>query len=193
MRMKVSELAKRLNKTSMTIWNYMKSGKLRYHQDFPRANRYFLWEEVLEDIGIETPKNQKITIGYCRVSTHDQKKDLEYQRKVVEQYCSTKGYVFRIIDDIGSGIDYNKKGLKELIRLISCNDVSRVVLNHEDRLLRFGNEIIYELCKLKNVSVEIINQSEKENKEEELVKDVLQIITVFSSRLYGSRSQKTRK
>lgn len=192
MRLKVSQLAKKLNKTTITIWNYMKSGKLRYHQDFKGSNRYFLWDEVLEDMGIQLPKQQKITIGYCRVSTVDQKNDLNYQKQVVEQYCSSKGYNFKIIQDIGSGINYNKKGLKELIKHISDNDVSKIVITHKDRLLRFGNEIIYEFCKLKDIDIEVINQTD-DNKETELVKDVLQIITVFSSKLYGSRSHKNKK
>jgi len=193
MRLKISQIANRLNKTKMTIWNYMSSGKLRFHQDYPGSNRYMYWNEVLEDLGIEIPKDEKLTIGYCRVSTFDQKRDLEYQKQVVEQYCSTKGYNFKIIEDIGSGINYNKKGLKELINLISENKINKIVLTHKDRLLRFGNEIIYEFCKLKNIDIEIINQSEKENKEEELVKDILQIITVFSSKLYGQRSHKNKQ
>ena len=193
MKLKVSQLAKKLNKTTMTIWNYMSQKKLRFHQDFPRANRYFLCHEVLEDLGIETPKENKIVIGYCRVSTQDQKQDLVYQRQLVEQYCSSKGYNHKIIEDIGSGINYTKKGLKELIKLISDNQISRIVIVHKDRLLRFGNEIIFELCKLKDIEVEIINQSENESKEEELVKDVLQVITVFSSRLYGQRSHKNKQ
>jgi predicted site-specific integrase-resolvase len=193
MRLKVKQISERLNKTRMTIWNYMISGKLRFHQDFPRSNRYFYWNEVLEDLGIEIPYEKKITIGYCRVSTLDQKKDLEYQKQIVEQYCAKNGYNFKIIEDIGSGINYNKKGLKELIELINENKINRIVLNHKDRLLRFGNELVFEFCKLKNIDVEIINQSEKENKEEELVKDVLQIITVFSSRLYGQRSHKNKQ
>ena len=83
--------------------------------------------------------------------------------------------------------------MKELINLISENKINKIVLTHKDRLLRFGNEIIYEFCKLKNIDIEIINQSEKENKEEELVKDILQIITVFSSKLYGQRSHKNKQ
>ena len=82
MRLKVSQIAERLNKTRMTIWNYMNSGKLRFHQDFPNSNRYMYWNEVLEDLGIEIPKAKKITIGYCRVSTLDQKNDLKYQKQV---------------------------------------------------------------------------------------------------------------
>lgn len=193
MRLKVSEIAKKLNKTTMTIWNYMKSGKLRYHQNFPKSNRYFLWNEVLEDLGIETPSEQKITIAYCRVSTHGQLNDLQYQKQLLEQYCSKKGYSFIVIEDVGSGINYNKKGLVDLIKSINDGKINRIVLTHKDRLLRFGNEVIFQFCKLKNIEIEIINQTENISKEEELVKDVLQIITVFSSKLYGQRSHKNKQ
>lgn len=190
--MKVSELAKKLNKTRMTIWTYMKNGTLRFHQDTPRGNRYFVWEEVLEDLGIQKASKDKTTIGYCRVSTNEQKNDLEYQKQLVEQYCASKGYSFKIIEDIGSGINYNKKGLKELISLITSNEVNNLVIVYEDRLLRFGNEIIYHLCEKFNVKVEIINKSKEISKEEELVQNVIQIITVFASKIYGSRSHKTK-
>ena len=192
MRLKISQIAKKLNKSNMTIWNYMKSGKLRFHQDVKRGNRYMYWSEVLEDLGITPKKEEKISIAYCRVSTKDQVNDLEYQKKLLEQYCFSKGYKFKIIQDIGSGINYNKKGLKELIQLIVEDKISNIILTYKDRLLRFGNEIIFELCKLKNINIEIINQTNEISKEQELVEDVLQIITVFSSRLYGSRSHKNK-
>jgi len=188
--LKTSQLAKKLNKTNVTIWNYMKSGKLRFHQDFKGSNRYFYWNEVLEDLNINIPKSEKITIGYCRVSTKDQKNDLIYQKQLIEQFCSSKGYKFKIIEDIGSGINYNKKGLKELIKLIHEDLIDKIVIAYKDRLLRFGNEIIFEFCNLKNINIEIINQSNNENKEQELVNDALQVITVFSSKLYGQRSHK---
>lgn len=73
------------------------------------------------------------------------------------------------------------------------NGIDRIVLTHKDRLLRFGAELIFSLCEARNVEVVIINQSNEINFEEELAKDVLEIITVFSARLYGSRSHKNKK
>ena len=104
----------------------------------------------------------------------------------------TKGWKPTIIEDIGSGLNYNKKGLLELIKLIETNQVERLVLNYKDRLLRFGSEIIFEMCKYHNVEIVIVNEDETKTHEEELVEDVLSIITVFSAKLYGSRSHKNK-
>lgn len=94
---------------------------------------------------------------------------------------------------MGSGLKYNKKGLMELIELICSNEIERIVLNYKDRLIRFGYELIEEFCKYHGVKIEIINFTEDKTYEEELVEDVLSIITVFSSKLYGSRSHKKRE
>ena len=94
---------------------------------------------------------------------------------------------------MGSGINYNKKGLKSLINAIIDDEVGRIVITHKDRLLRFGAELIFSICEAKEVEVLIINKGEDSSFEEDLAKDVLEIITVFSARLYGARSRKNQK
>ena len=96
------------------------------------------------------------TIGYCRVSSHKQKDDLERQIDNVKTYLLAKGQPFEVISDIGSGIDYKKKGLQELIRRISQNQVEKVVVLYKDRLLRFGFELIEYIASLYNCEIEII-------------------------------------
>lgn len=108
-------------------------------------------------------------------------------------FCAQNGWPVEIIDDLGSGLNYNKKGLKRLIRLIVDSKVERLVLTHKDRLLRFGSELIFSLCEQFGTEVVIINRTEDSTFEEDLAPDVLEIITVFSARLYGSRSHKNRK
>lgn len=103
-----------------------------------------------------------------------------------------KGYQYEMIEDIGSGINYNKKGLKRLIDKINNQEVSKVVVLYKDRLVRFGFELIEYLCEINNVELEVIDYSEK-SKEEELTDDLIQIITVFANRLYGQRSKKTKR
>ena len=99
-----------------------------------------------------------------------------------------------MIQDFGSGLNYHKRGLQQLIKRIGAGEVGRLVLTHKDRLLRFGSEIIFSLCELTNTEVVIINQGQQPASfEEELTQDVLEIITVFSARLYGSRSRKNRQ
>lgn len=133
------------------------------------------------------------TVAYARVSSHDQKEDLQRQVHMLEIYCSAKGWTFSIIKDLGSGMNYHKRGLKQLLEQIMNGGMSRLVLTHKDRLLRFGAELVFSLCAVKNVEVVIINQGDEPSFEEELAKDVLEIITVFSARLYGSRSHKNKQ
>jgi len=133
------------------------------------------------------------TIAYARVSSHDQKEDLARQKQVLELYCAHQGWDFELIDDLGSGMNYHKKGLSRLLTAIIDGQVGRLVLVHKDRLLRFGAELVFALCQARQVEVVIINQGEDSTFEEELANDVLEIITVFSARLYGSRSHKNRK
>ena len=135
----------------------------------------------------------RYTIAYARVSTQSQKKELETQKELLTLYCSKHGYRYKLISDIGSGLNYNKTGLNELIELICSGQIERLVLVHKDRLLCFGSEIIFKLCNIYAVEVEIINVGEELNSNEELVKDVLEIITVFSVKLYGKRSYKSLK
>ena len=108
-------------------------------------------------------------------------------------YCAKQGWTFEIISDLGSGMNYHKKGLKALLDGIINNEIGRLVLTHKDRLLRFGAELVFALCETQNVEIVIINQGENLSFEEELAQDVLEIITVFSARLYGSRSKKNQK
>ncbi|HVE45058.1 MAG TPA: IS607 family transposase [Gammaproteobacteria bacterium] len=133
------------------------------------------------------------TIAYARVSSRDQKKDLARQRELLELYCASQGWTFEVMSDLGSGMNYSKKGLKRLLEEILAGKIDRLVITHKDRLLRFGAELIFAICEAKEVEVVILNKGEEGKFEEELAKDVLEIITVFSARLYGSRSKKTKK
>ena len=142
-------------------------------------------------MNIKTNLN-RLTIGYCRVSSHKQKDDLERQIENVKTYLIAKGQPFEIISDIGSGINYKKKGLKELIKLITQNKVEKVVILYKDRLLRFGFELVEYIASLYNCEIEIMDNTEK-SEQQELVEDLVQIITVFSCKLQGKRAGKARK
>lgn len=107
-------------------------------------------------------------------------------------YLISKGKPFEIISDIGSEINYKKKGLKELIKLITQNKVEKIVVLYKDRLLRFGFELIEYIASLYNCEIEIIDNTEK-SEQQELVEDLVQIITVFSCKLQGKRANKARK
>ena len=191
----ISEAARILGVTTTTLRNWDKKGLLKPDElTKGKARRYRI--ESLRNINrnIIFTKDDLKTIAYARVSSHDQKEDLTRQVQLLELYCAKHGYKYEVIQDIGSGMNYYKKGLTKLIDLILDNQVQRLILTHKDRLLRFGTELVFSICEAKNVEIIIINQgNETPSFEEELAKDVLEIITVFSARLYGSRSKKNKK
>jgi predicted site-specific integrase-resolvase len=111
----------------------------------------------------------------------------------LEAYCAAKGWRTEIIKDLGSGMNYRNKGLKQLLEMILRKQMRRLVITHKDRLLRFGAELVFSLCAIQQIEIIIIHKGDEPSFEEDLAKDVLEIITVFSARLYGSRSHKNKK
>ena len=188
------EAADLLGVTVKTLHRWEADHKIKSTRTIGGHRRY----EITDLIGNKTgwagdPPSSQLTIGYARVSSHDQKQDLTRQVMVLESYCAKHGWGFEIIQDLGSGMNYQKKGLIRLIKLITSYQVERLVLTHKDRLLRFGSDLIFTLCEQFGTEVIIINRSDDSTFEEDLASDVLEIITVFSARLYGSRSHKNKK
>lgn len=112
---------------------------------------------------------------------------------MLELYCARQGWTFEVVADLRSGINYQKKGLKHLLGNVLEGRVGRLVITHKGRLLRFGAELVFAICEAKGVEVVILNQGEDTTFEEDLANNVLEIVTVFSARLYGSRSRKNQK
>ncbi len=137
--------------------------------------------------------SDRVTVAYARVSTAGQRDDLARQEGMLESFCAANGWTYELISDIGSGLNYNKRGLRQLISRICTGDVGRLVVTHKDRLLRFGSELVYALCEHFGTEVVVINASEDTTFEEDLATDVIEIVTVFSARLYGSRSHKNKQ
>src|SRR5580700_2461558 len=115
------------------------------------------------------------TIGYARVSSHDQKSDLVRQCELLEAFCAAKGWRHEVISDLGSGLSYRTKGLHQLLEMILHKRIRRLVLTHKDRLLRFGSELIFALCEIQNIEIVIINKGDPPTFEEELAQDVIEI------------------
>ena len=176
-----------------TLRNWDKTGKLSPSFVTSGGTRMYDLATLNLIKGKKSIVPDRYTIAYARVYTQSQKKELETQKELLTLYCSKQGYRYKLLSDIGSGLNYTKAGLNELIELICSDQIERLVLVHKDRLLRFGSEIIFKLCNIHNVEVEIINVGDELNPNEELAKDVLEIITVFSTRLYGKRSHKSLK
>ena len=193
----IGQAAKLLGVHVQTLRNWERTGKLKPDSISPGGTRRYNQDKILQITGKELPeieKDERISIAYARVSFHDQKTDLQRQAQVLELYCAEHGYKYELITDLGSGMNYYKKGLTTLIHKILENNVRRLILTHKDRLLRFGAELIFSICEAKGVEVVILNKGEeKASFEEDLANDVLEIITVFSARLYGSRSRKINR
>ena len=188
----ISDAAKSLGVSVTTLRRWEVSGKLVPEHTAGGHRRYDL-AKLRPEWFRTSDESARKTVAYARVSSHDQKDDLERQKQVLELYCARQGWTFEIVSDLGSGMNYHKKGLKRLLDDIIAGQAGRLVITHKDRLLRFGAELVFAICEAKKVEVVILNQGEDTTFEEDLAKDVLEIITVFSARLYGSRSHKNRK
>lgn len=150
-------------------------------------------ETQLFEITQKKKKNiNKINIGYVRVLSKKQADDLERQYNLMENYLISKGESFKIIKSIGSGINYNNQSLDELLDLVISGKVNKVFIMYKDRLVRFGFELLENLFKRYGVDIEIINH-QNNTMEEELVTDLIQIMTVFSAKLNGKRKYNINK
>ena len=189
----IKEAAKFLGVSTQTLRRWEREGKgIAVQRTEGKQRRYDLTKMRPQALGSEK-LSEGFTLAYARVSSHDQKEDLQRQEKMLEMFCSSKGWSFEIISDLGSGMNYQKRGLKKLLNRILEGNIGRLVLTHKDRLLRFGAELVFAICEIKGIEIVLINRSDEPSFEEELAADVLEIITVFSARLYGSRSRKNKK
>lgn len=189
----IGEFANKIGKTVQTLRNWDKNGTLKPSHITSGGTRYYSQEQLNHFLGLKSKTNMdKKIIGYCRVSSHKQKDDLERQIENVRAYMYAKGYQFEIISDIGSGINYNKKGLNQLIDMITNSEVDKIVVLYKDRLIRFGYELIENICEKYGTKIEVIDNTEK-TEEQELVEDLIQIVTVFSCRLQGKKANQAKK
>ena len=189
----IGEFAELIGVTQQTLRNWDKVGKLKPSHTGKSGYRYYSQQQLQYYLGLkgENVVKRKV-VGYCRVSSNKQKYDLERQIENVKSYMIAKGYSFDVITDIGSGINYNKKGLNRLIDMVVASEVEKIVVLYKDRLLRFGYELIETLCSKYGTAIEVIDNTEK-TEEQELVEDLVQIVTVLSCKLQGRRANKAKK
>lgn len=190
----IGEFGELIGKSSQTLRVWDKKNILKPDHVTESGYRYYSQEQVNHFFGFKNTK-EKVSakiVGYCRVSSSKQKDDLERQIENVKAYMIAKGYSFDVITDIGSGINYNKKGLNQLLDMVISSQVDKIVILYKDRLLRFGYELIENLCNKYGTTIEIIDNTEK-TEEQELVEDLVQIVTVFSCKLQGRRANKAKK
>lgn len=185
-------VTKLLGVTAQTLRNWDKEGKLKPAYTKSNGYRYYSEDSILSYTQERKTKKDLHVIGYARVSSKKQSDDLERQVDNLKTYIESKYSSYEIITDIGSGINYKKPGLKKLIELVNKKQVDIIVVLYKDRLLRFGFELVEYFSKINNVSIEVLERVNK-TQDEELVEDLIQIITVFSCRLQGKRKAKTKE
>ena len=181
-----------LGVTAQTLRNWDKEGKLKPSYVKSNGYRYYSEESILSYTQERKTKKNLNVVGYARVSSKKQTDDLERQVNNLKEYLSNKYDNFDIITDIGSGINYNKPGLLKLIEKINRKEVDLIVVLYKDRLLRFGFELVEHFANLNNVKIEVLDKLDK-TQDEELVEDLVQIITVFSCKIQGKRKSKTKQ
>lgn len=185
MTISIGEAAKELGISVKTLRRWADAEKIRSERS-PSGHRRF----YLSDIKRITPRDlqkldERITINYARVSSHDQKADLVRQVQVLESFSAANGWQYETVQDLGSGLNYQKKGLQKLLKRILKGDVGRLVLTHKDRLLRFGAELVFAMCEEFETEVVIVNKSDEEvSFEQELVTDMIELVTEVGLR-YG--------
>lgn len=175
--MKLSQFAKKNSITYQTAYNMFKTGKLKCKQ-LPTGTI------IVED---EKENNKKeYNIVYARVSSAENKSNLETQANRVSNFCLAKGWVVNeIIKEVGSGLNDNRKLLQ---KMLSDGKATRIIIEHQDRLTRFGFNYIKTL--LKHIGCEIVVINEVENEKQDLIQDFISIITSFCARIYGQRRTK---
>ena len=177
MRIKLSTYAKKHDVTQRTIWNWIKKGKLKIERT--STNRIY--------IVIDENKELNVAI-YCRVSSSENKSNLEKQKERLISYCNAKGYkINKIITEIGSGLNDKRPKLE---KLLLDHSINLIVIEHSDRLTRFGLNYIDKLLSNQNRKIEITNPCSSDK--EDLIQDFISIITSFCARIYGQRRTKRK-
>ena len=182
-----------LGVTAQTLRNWDKEGKLKPAYVKSNGYRYYSEDSILAYTNDKRKNKKKLNVvGYARVSSKKQSDDLERQVNNLKSYLDSKYDEYEIITDIGSGINYTKPGLKKLIEKINRKEIDLIVVLYKDRLLRFGFELIEYFASLNDVKIEVLDKIDK-NQDQELVEDLVQIVTVFSCKIQGKRKAKTKE
>lgn len=185
--LRMNEVSEITGLAQSTLRLMHRKGELVPAKISPGGTRYYSDEQIKEYMGVKTV-SKRIVIGYARVSSRKEQDDLDRQIENLKTYMFAKGYSFEMITDIGSGINYSKKGLIKLLERIHKGEVSKVVILYKDRLVRFGFELLETMCKLNDCEIEIIDNTPKTD-EEELVTELVNVVNVFGSKLQGKQSK----
>lgn len=191
----IKEAAELLGVDPKTLRRWESDGKISPQKTIGGHRRYLLSEiEAMQ--GVEDEKQLDNIAIYCRVSSHEQKQKgyLDRQQARLVKYCAEKDYKVKYIyDEVGSGMSDNRRKLLKLMDMAADGKISRVVVEHKDRLVRFNFNLLKKYFESFGVEVEVIEDTLPKSYESELVEDMLSLMSSFSARIYGKRSAENRK
>jgi len=182
--MKAKEVMLKYGICRETLCRWAKTGKIRYN--LTPTGRY----DYIDKIEPNTEINRK-TVIYARCSTIGQKDNLERQIERLKSFASAKGLTINhVYSEIASALNYNRKEYRKLYKDIISNNIETIIIEYKDRLLRIGFTDFEELCKLFNVNLIVIDETNDKSKHQEIVEDMVAIIHHFSSKIYSTRKRK---
>ena len=186
---KPKDFAELLGVSVKTLQRWDREGILKANRT-PTDRRYYTYDQYLQFKGINTENDNRKTVIYARVSTRNQKDDLQNQVSFLRQFCNAKGIIVdECIEDYGSGLNYNRKDWNKLLDEVMEQKVKTIIVTHKDRFIRFGYDWFEKFCMKFNTTIVVVNNEEL-SPQEELVQDIVSILHEFSCRLYGLRKYK---
>ena len=180
---KTKDFAELLGVSVKTLQRWDREGTLKANRT-PTDRRYYTYNQYLQFKGIDTENDTRQVVIYARVSTRDQKDDLQDQVSFLRQFCNARGV---IVEEYGSGLNYNRKKWNQLLDEVMEQKIKTIIVTHKDRFIRFGYDWFEKFCMKFNTT--IVNNEEL-SPQEELAQNIVSILHVFSCRLYGLRKYK---
>ena len=172
-----------------TLQRWDREGTLKANRT-PTDRRYYTYDQYLQFKGVIAENDNRQIVIYTRVSTKNQKDDLQNQVSFLRQFCNARGIIVdQCIEDYGSGLNYNRKKWNQLLDEVMERKIKTIIVTHKDRFIRFGYDWFEKFCMKFNTTIVVVNNEEL-SPQEELVQDIVAILHVFSCRLYGLRKYK---
>ena len=188
---KPKDFAELLGVSVKTLQRWDRDGILKANRT-PTDRRYYTYDQYLQFKGMQTENDIRDVVIYTRVSTRNQKDDLQNQVEFLKQFCNAKGMIVnQCIEEFGSGLNYNRKKWNKLLEDVMEHKIKMIVISSKDRFIRFGYDWFEKFCEKFNTKIMIVN-NETLSPNEELVQDMISILHVFSCRLYGLRKYKNQ-
>ena len=187
---KIGEFAKLTGYSVNSLQRLDREGKFKAKRTVT-DKRYYTEEDLELFLTGQITQKERVSVGYCRVSSISQKSDLKHQEEYVYSYTLAKGIILdELYSDVGSGLNYKRKKWNVLLQRVMNQEIDKIYITYKDRFVRFGFEWFEQLCNDNGTEIVVLNQKQT-SPEEELTEDLLSILHVFSARSYGLRKYKT--